>query len=273
MPEKVLDWRNRRTWLGDIRSYSTNLLTPELTAELKLQRPKCWSDVMDWLPDHDDVVPEFCEQMSSFYTHFKAFHGCRPESLSSYYVDGLQGQNAEAIIQRFRSLFSDVPLVDLEQAIEEMQHRESSEKGKVWLSGDDQEMLRGFGHYIINGSEYLLALAAKLGSVRDDGEDYRLRLRTIGIPTVLEVDIPIDLIPPPQQLAVAKMILSEWGQLRTRRPLGISSSPCYVVRSDIPAECIKAHYHPARIKDFHHYVPTYINKTVRCEYCPPAPAV
>jgi hypothetical protein len=78
MPEKVLDWRNRRTWLGDIRSYSTNLLTPELTAELKLQRPKCWSDVMDWLPDHDDVVPEFCEQMSSFYTHFKAFHGCRP---------------------------------------------------------------------------------------------------------------------------------------------------------------------------------------------------
>ena len=76
--------------------------------------------------------------------------------------------------------------------------------------------------------------------------------------TVLEVD-------------VAKIILSEWGQLRTKRPLGISSSPGYVVRSDIPAECIKAHYHPAKIRDFHHDIPTYINKAVRCDHCPPAP--
>ncbi|WP_218584171.1 hypothetical protein [Pseudomonas sp. JG-B] len=225
---------------------------------------------MDWLPYHDDVVPEFCERMSSFYSHFKAFHGCRPESLSSYFKDGLQGQNAVSIIQKFRSLFADIPKADLEHAIEQMQHREFSEKGKIWLSGDDREMLANHGHYIINGSEYLLALAAKLG-VGSGTEDYRLRLRTIGIPTVLEVDIPIDLIPPAQRLAVAKMVLSEWGQLRTKRPLGMSSSLGYVVRSDIPAECIKAHYHPARVRDFHHYNATYINKTLHCEFCHPAP--
>lgn len=269
MPEKVLDWRNRQAWLRQIRSYSKTLLTPELIAVLERKRPQCWSDVMDWLPDHDRVVPEFHERMSAFYTHVKAFHGCRPDSLSSYYADGLKGQNAEAIIQRFRLLFSDVPLLDLEQAIQEMKHRESSEKGKIWLSGDDREMLKDFGHYIINGSEYLLALAANLGTGVYGAEDYRLRLRTIGIPTILEVDIPMELVPPLQQLAVAKMILSEWGQLRTKKPLGMSSAPCYVVRSDIPSECIKAHYHPAKIKDFHHYVPTYVNKTVRCEHCPP----
>lgn len=267
MVQKILDWRNRRAWLQHIRSYAGFLLTPELIAILERRRPKCWSDVMDWLPDHDDVVPEFCDRMSSFYTHFKAFHGCRPESLSSYYEGGLRGQNADSIIQKFRQLFADVPLADLEKAIEKMKHREFSEKGKTWLSGDDREMVRDFGHYIINGSEYLLALAASLGTGQD-GEDYRFRLRTIGIPTVLEVDIPIDLIPPVQKLEVAKMILSEWGQLRTKRPLGMSSSPCYVVRSDIPAECIRAHYHPARIRDAHHYVPTYVNKTVRCDYCP-----
>ncbi|SOS36188.1 hypothetical protein CFBP6411_04831 [Pseudomonas syringae group genomosp. 3] len=267
MTEKILDWRARRKWLGDIRSYSKDLLTPELTATLERTRPKCWSDVMDWLPDHEEVVAEFCSRMSSFYSHFKGFHGCRPESLSSYYSDGLKGQNADAIIERFRLLFSDVPLVDLEQAILDMAHRESSEKGKIWLSGDDREMLEDFGHYVINGSEYLLALAAKLGTGGRGGEDYRLRLRTIGIPTILEVDIPIDLVPPLQQLEVARMLLSEWGQLRTKTPLGMSSTPCYVVRSDIPSECIKAHYHPARIRDFHHYVPTYINKIVRCEHC------
>lgn len=266
MTNKVLDWRNRRAWLQHIRSYAKPLLTPKLLAILERRRPQCWSDVMDWLPDHDELVPEFCDRMSSFYTHFKAFHGCRPESLSTYYEGGLQGQNADSIIQKFRHLFPDLPFANLDQAIERMKHRELSEKGKIWLSGDDREMIRDFGHYIINGSEYLLALAANLDTGEDD-EDYRLRLRTIGIPTVLEIDIPIDLIPPVQKLEVAKMILSEWGQLRTKRPLGMSSSPCYVVRSDIPAECIKAHYHPAKIRDLHHYIPTYVNATVRCDYC------
>jgi hypothetical protein len=267
MPEKVLDWRNRRAWLRDIRSYAKTLLTTELTTALERKKSDCWSDVMDWLPDHDEMVPEFCDRMSSFYTHFKAFHGCRPDTLSSYYANGLQGQNTGFIITKFRSLFSDVPPDELELAISQMKHRESSEKGRIWLSGDDREMLTGFGHYIINGSEYLLSLAANLGTGSNGEEDYRLRLRTVGIPTVLEVDIPIDLIPPLQKLEVAKMILSEWGQLRTKRPLGMSLSPCYVVRSDIPVECIKAHYHPARITDFHHYKRTYVNKTVSCEHC------
>lgn len=270
MTERVLDWRNRQAWLRHIRSYSKAILTPQLVGMLERKRPNCWSDVMDWLPDHEEVVQEFSERMSSFYTHFKAFHGCRPESLASYYENGLQGQSAEKIVQKFRMLFSDVPLSELEQAIQEMKHRESSERGRIWLSGDDREMVREYGHYMINGSEYLLALAAKLGTGRFGEEDYRLRLRTIGIPTILEVDIPIDLVPPVQQVAVAKMILSEWGQLRTRKALGMSSSPSYVVRSDIPSNCIKAHSHPARITDFHHYVPTYTNKTVRCEYCPPS---
>lgn len=263
-----MDWRKRRAWLRHIPLYAESLLTPSLVAVLERRRPECWSDVMDWLPDHEDLVPEFCDRMSSFYTHFKGFHGCRPESLSSYYEHGLQGQNASMIIEKFRRLFADLPAANIEQAIEKMKHREASERGKVWLTGDDREMVEEFGHYIINGSEYLLALAARLSDPYS-GEDYRHRLRKMGIPTILEVDIPIDLIPEPQKLEVGKMILSEWGQLRTKRPLGTTSSPCYVVRSDIPAEFIKAHYHPARIRDFHHPIPTYINRTIRCDHCLP----
>ena len=270
MPEKVLDWRNRRAWLRDIRSYAKTLLTAKLTATLERKRPDCWPDVMDWLPGHDEVVPEFCDRMSSFYTHFKAFHGCRPDTLASYHENGLQGQSAVSILSKFRLLFSDVPQDELEQAIHKMKHREASEKGKVWLSADDREMLKDFGHYAINGSEYLLALAANLGTGHNGKEDYRLRLRTIGIPTVLEVDIPVDLVPPLQKHALAKMILSEWGQLRTKRPLGTSSPPCYIVRTDIPADCIRAHYHPSKIPDPHHYIRTYVNKTVRCDHCPPS---
>lgn len=266
MPQKVLDWRNRRSWLRDIRSYASTVLTPELVGALERDRPECWSDVMDWLPNYDEVVPEFCEQMSSFYTHFKAFHGCRPQSLGSYYEHGIRGQNAESIHHEFRTLFADIPPTEIGQAIESMRSRESSEKGRIWLSGDDRVMLEHFGHYAINGSEYLLALAANLAR-GNHSEDYRLRLRTIGIPTILEVDIPIELIPPGQKREVAQMILSEWGQLRTRRPLGMSSSTCYVVRAGIPAECIRAHYHPTKIRDPHlHNI--YLNDVVRCDYCP-----
>lgn len=265
MSEKVLDWRNRRSWLRDIRSYASTVLTQELVGALERDRPECWSDVMDWLPNYDEVVPAFCEQISSFYTHFKAFHGCRPESLSTYYLYGVKGQNAESIIQKFRTIFADVSPADIENAIEDMKEREASEKGKIWLTGDDRVMLDHYGHYAINGSEYLLGLAASL-SRGNYSEDYRLRLRKIGIPTILEVDIPIGLIPHAQRMAVAKMILSEWGQLRTRRPLGMSSPPSYVIRADIPPGCIKTHYHPAKIQDPHQYN-CYVNHAVWCEHC------
>jgi len=156
------------------------------------QRPKCWSDDLTWLPNHEELLPAFSEKLWSYYTHAKAFHGCRPENLAAHIVTG-----------------------------------------DPW------------------------------------GEDYRIRLRNVRVPTILEIDIPVALIPSSERLAGARLILSHWGQRRARKLLGSSSSPGYRLRTDLPPECIKAHYHPARIVDRHTTYGRYENGQLICELCEP----
>lgn len=267
MKIKVFDWRNRRSWLSAMRRYAGHILTQELRAELAGGRPKCWSDNFEWLPEAEFVIPDFVEAMTNYYSHFKAFHGCRPRSLDSYYTHGLVGQNFEPLIRSFREIFADVAKDDIKRAIDKFVKRGQQGQGAIWLLADDQLLIKECGHYIIQGSEFLMALAANLGH-GPSGEDYRFRLRNYGIPTVLEVDLPIGLVPPHQHVEVAKSLLSEWGQLAARRPLGFGSEgPLYVVRGDIPAECIRSHYHPAKVVDPHRGFRPYINNTLRCDFC------
>lgn len=265
--QKIFDWRKRRSWLACIRHYAGHVLSTELRQHLAQERPKCWSDDLSWLPDSEYILSEFTGSLTSYYTHFKGFHGCRPISVSSYYQRGLLGQNSDLLCDQFREIFSDVPKKDVESVIVQFAGRSNSERGAMWLVGGDKFLVEQCGHYLIQGSEYLMALAAHLGR-SPSGEDYRFRLRQYGIPTILEVDIPVKLVPGAQQVEVAKTILSEWGQLATRRPLSFGDTPpCYVVRQDIPPECVHDHYHPERIIDPHKGHRPYVNALLSCEVC------
>ncbi|AXW61561.1 hypothetical protein CJO94_05920 [Ralstonia solanacearum] len=267
MSTKVLDWRRRRKWLACIRHYAGHLLTAELRQHLLQERPKCWSDDFSWLPDAEYVVPEFVSALTSYYTHFKGFHGCRPVRLGSYYERGLLGQDSDFLCNMFREIFSDAPKEDVESVIQQFAGRSDRERGAMWLVGNDRYLLKECGHYLIQGSEYLMALAAHLGH-SPSGEDYRFRLRSYGIPTILEVDVPVALIPAAQHVEVAKMILSEWGQLAARRSLQFGDvPPCYVLRQDVPADCVQGHYHPERIVDPHQGHRVYVNRLLTCDVC------
>ncbi|WP_078201893.1 hypothetical protein [Cupriavidus necator] len=266
MTAKVFDWRKRKSWLASIRHYAGHVLTAEIREHLALARPKCWSDDLSWLPDSHDAVPEFVAALTGYYTHFKGFHGCRPLKLSSYYERGLIGQDSDALSNVFREIFADVPKENVESAINKFAERRDRERGKMWLVGSDAHLINDCGHYLIQGSEFLMALAANLSPA--NGEDYRFRLRNYGVPTVLEIDIPVELVPAEQHVEVAKMLLSEWGQLATRNHLGFGDiPPCYVVRSDIPRECIRGHYHPERIIDPHSGHRPYLNRLRTCDVC------
>lgn len=95
--ERVLDWRDRRKWLMAVPKYASQVLTSDVRKLIEDQRPKCWSDDLTWLPNHEELLPAFSEKLWSYYTHAKAFHGCRPENLATYFDHGLQGQDPERI--------------------------------------------------------------------------------------------------------------------------------------------------------------------------------
>ncbi len=267
MKSKVLDWRKRLSWLGSIRHYAGHVLTLELRQHLSQERPQCWSDNLSWLPDYEYIFPEFLNSLISYYTHFKGFHGCRPLRVANYHEHGLLGQNSSILEGLFKEIFSDLPAQELEGVISQFERRGNQERGAIWLVGDDRYLVKECGHYLIQGSEYLMALAAHLDNP-PDGEDYRFRLRNYGVPTILEVDIPVELVSPSQHAELAKMILSEWGQLASRRPLFFGDTPpCYVIRHDIPPEYIRGHYHPGLIIDPHQGHRLYSNPVSTCDVC------
>lgn len=267
MKISVLDWRRKQSWLRAIPKYASDLLTANVREHLAATRPMCWEDDLSWLPD-PSIVYEFSGRISEFYTHAKAFHGCRPLSVASYYTHGILGQRSDQIIATFREVFSDLDRQDLDTAIAIMENREQTEGGKIWFVGDDKLLIQECGHYMIQGSEYLMALAASLYRTGSGNEDHRMRLRKFGTPTILEVDIPFNYIPSEQVVSIAKMILSAWGQSAAKKYTGFGTDdPSYVIHRNIEPSDIKAHYHPNIIADPHRGHQPYMVKNPICDVC------
>ncbi len=157
--------------MANIQHYANDLLGPSIRNRIAQDRPKCWSDDMSWLPDSEDIVPEFISRFTTYYGYFKGFHGCRPLTLSSYYEQGLVGQNSAELFAIFREIFSDVPQDKIDRVVEQFSDRGLRERGAIWFVGDDASLIEDCGHYAIQGSEFLMALAAALCGP-DASEDY-----------------------------------------------------------------------------------------------------
>jgi hypothetical protein len=266
MNEIVFDWTKRSSWLRAIKNYASAAITAELREHLSTKRPDCWSDNLSWLPDIE-IADQFAIDFKNHYTHIKAYHGCRPTAIEDYYQNGIVGQNSEKLFSSFRNTFEDLPKSAVEKAIDNMKYRAIREAGKTWFVLNGKDLLDDCGHYLIQGSEYVMALAAELGKVHYSSEDYRLRLRNIGIPTLFEVHIPLSFIRTQQIESLAKTVLSNWGQLAAKKPLGINTDYCISIHQPLPAKQIINHFHPSQIRDPHFSGKTYISQNITCSLC------
>jgi hypothetical protein len=266
----LFDWCAKDAWLAQVNDYAGGFLTASVRSKLAKSRPECWSDNFAWLPI-EDGEERFASAFASYYRHIRAFHGCRPMNLGSYFSAGLHGQSAEAIENQFLELFHDVPRAKLDEVLVEFEDRRQSERGRFWVVLDESELVEDCGHYLIQGSEYLMALAATLCRVRP-GEDYRLRLRSIGTPTIFELHIPTKLLPYHEVAALSRLVLSSWGEQQARRPLGVDRSPCLTVNRAVEARHLVRHVHPSKIRDPHFSRLIYLNERTTCPHCRSAEA-
>lgn len=265
MPTQLFDWAASASWLADIPDYAASILTPRVEAKIARVNPECWCDDFSWLPVEEGEL-QFFHAFAGHYQHIRAFHGCRPTDLNSYFEYGLQGQSAETIEAQFLSIFGDVPESKLQHALAEFSDRKESERGRFWVVLAESELVESCGHYLIQGSEYLMALAATLCRVAP-GEDYRLRLRSIGTPTIFELHIPTGHFPERQVRALSKLVLAAWGEHVAKRPMGRGGVPCLTVRRTVEPKHLVRHTHPACIRDplFGHAM--YVNERTTCTHC------
>lgn len=159
-----------------------------------------WKNPSTWPPnlpelDCEPDAPELDESVTILLSHcesIQAFHGCRTESSTSYRDQGVVPLAREELDKRAIGLFFSGNFPELSDLDIPKRNEDSCKinQGRIYLAIDDRELLTKSGHYLVYGSEHIIAFAAAISA--EGTHDYRKHLKTFGVPTLIEVCIPLD---------------------------------------------------------------------------------
>lgn len=201
----------------------------------------------------ETTLQEIDLKLPVLFGGIKVFHGCRPDSVETYYSKGLLPLDAEMSKQIAKSIFLSSHFHELsEQDIENAAERADGRwrHGHLYVSLDDRFLVKRCGHYLIYGSEYICAIAAGLQCIKGNDYDYQQHLRRNGRPTVLVCQLPIDRITLSDRkelvAALVDEIASDPSFKRSRSSLCDFS---FFLKSKVEPECILEHRYPRTIPD------------------------
>lgn len=259
----VFKWIDSKEWSGTIRSLMQDYIDNQVIEYLRHNHSKCIvSDDSAWL----DTAIAACGhtlKRSSFetfsnlcldhYTMIRAFHGCRPANIDSYYREGLRPLISREADKQALDLFRSDSLPEItEEKIWDAIRRVGTEtrEGNTHLILDDRFLIKYAGHYLIHGSEYLMSIAGELK--RSVGKDLTMILRNIGIPTIFICDIPISRFDYNTLRDLAGTLLSHYFESLLS---GTSNKPLLdftiTLQDILEPNYIISHYHPPKIPNPH----------------------
>lgn len=232
-PRMVIDGRSRLAALGE-----QNLCWDDSE----------WLDVLDevLLQDHEALVEPLAEALAD--VSVRAYHGCRVPDAGAYARDGLKLNQPAAMHAQVRQIVAEADdLAGLRPSLERrLAEFACDDRDTAWLHVglDDRVQLDHAGHYMLYGSEWLMAFLGEAGHAT---------LRGLGVATMLEIDLPLDWTSSGTRGELAQALLQQWTRVAVNAP---DWSPqidfTFSLRHDLPAHCIVGHYHPEVLVDNHH---------------------
>lgn len=262
VPSDVWDYRAYSTWRDEIWKLISDFADAEVQSEFKAAPPEyVVSDDLSWL---DDIVYDvhgteidskrcLAQRLRERYRAMRAVHGTRTAEHDRFYSEGLQPLVPDRFHADAREVFlsGDFPELsesDLQSAIAKV--GADLREGRVFFEANEEMLIEHAGHYMLYGSEYLLAIAANIGNRRD----YRQVLKNRGIPTLFVCDVPLDFISADTLLefsgdALAKVFqeLLDGDDFEPDRWLGAG----FCINVPLAPEHLVGHYHPVVRRDPH----------------------
>ncbi|WP_127846982.1 MULTISPECIES: hypothetical protein [unclassified Caulobacter] len=251
--DRLLHWKDRTTWHPTL----TQWLQPHFvdggyaTLSALPEQDLCWDDT-DWL---DEILAPYLkedlevvlDQLSTVINRavLRAFHGCRVADAGVFHREGIRLNDPAVLEDEARRIVAETAELawmqkSLESRLAAFDARER-DTDQLFLCADDQVQLDHIGHYMLYGSEWM---TCALGPSAFD------TLRRRGIPTMIEVDLPVSWISPGLRDELAEKLLQEWVRVVVNAPTFIPKIDFGIdLRVPVPAEMIVAHYHPAILKD------------------------
>ncbi|WP_133121827.1 hypothetical protein [Pleomorphomonas carboxyditropha] len=230
-------------------------------------RDICWDD-SEWSDILEKSVrgnfDSYTEELADSLKHaiMRTFHGCRTDDAGIYFREGLRLHDRREMTAKLRTIIEENAELHwmrdrVDEAIREVDN--TLDEGRLYVVADDTVLLKHAAHYLIYGSEWITAV---LG-----GPGHRV-LKNIGVPTLLEIDLPLSMSTSQTRTELAVKMLNEWTRFTCNAPdwsAPIDFSFC--LRADVPASCIVGHSHPAELHDPLNGRALYRPLKTACAYC------
>jgi hypothetical protein len=257
---KLIIWQDYAAWADDIRKLLADIIDGVIRRFRSSPPEYVVSDDMSWLDDIVfrakgsivDVKTALAERLLENYGELRAFHGCCPTDISSYYRDGLLPLDyvrAEQFLREhfLSGAFPEISEGELLMALEDCKSK--YRYGQVFFEANERLLVERCGHYLLYGSEYALGVAAKL-SRPDRVKDYRRSLKGLGTPTVFVCDVPLRLISSSIVLELAGNMLEVLFERILNRSYHHPQTPFgFSIMKTLTPEFIIDHYHPKVVRD------------------------
>lgn len=201
-PPDVWDYRAYSTWRDEVWKLIDDFVSPQVRKAFLASPPEyVVSDDLSWLDNivygvHGREVDSktlLSRRLKRRYRAIRAVHGTRTSTVESYYNQGLLPLAPQEFHNHAREIFLTGEYPELSEA-----HLQAAiaavgsdlRERRIFFEANEEMQIAHAGHYMLYGSEYLVAIAAHLG----DGRDYRQVLKMRGEPTLFVCDVPFDLI-------------------------------------------------------------------------------
>ena len=182
-------WKDPASWMAELTAWLGPRLHPDGIETLGpgVERDLCWDDP-EWLDilaavledDLDDVTAELGECLVG--ATLRTYHGTRTDDAGIFLREGLKVHDRRLMTERLRRLVETHDRLSglrgdaLSRAIAEIDNR--TDDGRLHVVADERFLLDHCAHYLVYGSEWVAAVL---------GEPHREILKTLGVPTLLEI--------------------------------------------------------------------------------------
>lgn len=262
-------WKKPNTWVPAVTAWLATDFRADAMRRLRPGKVReiCWDD-HDWLAVLGRCVKGSFECLTDSLADallgsvVRTYHGCRTDDAGSYFRDGLLVHNRDRLKARAAAIIDAHPELHymkdrLDRAIAELGNE--IDHGKAYVVVSDEALLDYSAHYLIHGSEWIMSLFH---------EDGRSILRSIGAPTLIEIDLPLAVTHSLDRRAFAEDMLQEWTRLACNgREWVAPINHTFFLWRDVPPECVVGHTHPAAITNPHDQMRPYRSPVTTCKHC------
>jgi len=263
-------WKTPVTWLNPLTQWLRRYLKPRSTTILKSLgfKDHCYDDLF-WQDLIDTYLVEGYEYTAENLGNdieraiIRAYHGGRVQDAETYHRKGILRNDPSAMAEEARRIVREEPKLGwsnerLEEELSKWEPKDR-DKGKLHVAVDDRFIINQASHYLIYGSEWIMAFFGF------GGHDV---LRRRGVPTMVEIDLPLEWIRYSVRVQLAKALLCEWTRIKVNRPDFVPELDfTFTLHFDVPPEWIVGHYHPLAIPDGHHMGIIRKTNDPLCPYC------